>query len=88
MGSGNREHMYDYGQWMLPGLTGGLVGKVEQWLVSACSSELLLPLCYVIKRVEGVAFGFLSFFLSAGSCKKEACLVDFSILSPSTWMAG
>ena len=36
--------MYDYGQWMLPGLTGGLVGKVEQWLVSACSSELLLPL--------------------------------------------
>ena len=54
MVSDNREHLYDYGQWMLPGLTGGLVGKVEQWLVSACSSEL--PLCYVIKRVEGVVF--------------------------------
>ena len=82
MGSGNREHLYDYGQWMLPGLTGGLVGKVQQWLVSACSSEL--PLCYVIKRVEGVAFRAKQFFLSSGSCQKEACLADFSILSPST----
>lgn len=77
MGSGNREHLYDYGQWMLPGLTGGLVGKVEQWLVSACSSELLLPLCYVIKRVEGVAFGFLSFFSQQEVVRKRHVLLTF-----------
>ena len=61
----------------------------ESWAVAGVSlffwAAAAPLLCH--QKSGGSCFGVFEFFLSAGSCKKEACLVDFSILSPSTRMA-